>query len=170
MSINSKMTAIADKIRELLGISGTMGLDDMATHIQDANDEVYSQADLIAQIKAVLDGKDVSGGSGVEAETCTAEIGFWGSDGDVKCTVLEDGSVITKDFFIQDCTTLTIENVLVNSLMYFSWETGYGNLWAQHGNMRYLCESIGIFDSCATYQIIDDDYFSIQTDEMVIPD
>lgn len=34
MSVNSKMTAIADKIRELLGLSGTMGLDAMATNLE----------------------------------------------------------------------------------------------------------------------------------------
>lgn len=33
MSVNSKMTAIADKIRSLLGITGTMGLDAMATNL-----------------------------------------------------------------------------------------------------------------------------------------
>lgn len=32
--INEKMTAIADKIRELLGLSGTMGLDAMATNLE----------------------------------------------------------------------------------------------------------------------------------------
>ena len=34
MSVNSKMTAIADKIRALLGLSGTMGLDAMATNLE----------------------------------------------------------------------------------------------------------------------------------------
>ena len=33
MSVKSKMTAIADKIRALLGISGTMGLDAMAANL-----------------------------------------------------------------------------------------------------------------------------------------
>lgn len=33
MSVNSKMTAIADTIRALLGLSGTMGLDAMATNL-----------------------------------------------------------------------------------------------------------------------------------------
>ena len=33
MSVNTKMTAIADKIRSLRGVSGTMGLDAMATHL-----------------------------------------------------------------------------------------------------------------------------------------
>lgn len=34
MSVNSKMTAIADKIRSLLGISGDMTLDAMATNLE----------------------------------------------------------------------------------------------------------------------------------------
>lgn len=33
MSVNSKMTAIADLIRALLGLSGTLGLDAMATNL-----------------------------------------------------------------------------------------------------------------------------------------
>ena len=33
MSVNSKMTAIADKIRALLGITGTMDLDYMETNL-----------------------------------------------------------------------------------------------------------------------------------------
>ena len=33
MSVNSKMTAIADLIRSLLGLSGTLGLDAMATNL-----------------------------------------------------------------------------------------------------------------------------------------
>ena len=33
MSVNSKVTAIADKIRALLGLSGKMGLDAMATNL-----------------------------------------------------------------------------------------------------------------------------------------
>ena len=40
MSINSKMTAIANEIRELSGTTGAMGLDAMATHISEANDTI----------------------------------------------------------------------------------------------------------------------------------
>lgn len=57
MSVNSKMTAIADEIRELSGSTGTMGLDAMAIKLDDANDEVASQAGLIEQIVSALDGK-----------------------------------------------------------------------------------------------------------------
>lgn len=54
MSINSKMTAIANGIRKLLGLSGTMGLDDMATNLNTAQNEVDTQADLIAQLRNTL--------------------------------------------------------------------------------------------------------------------
>ena len=62
MSVSSKMTAIANKISTLLGISGTMGLDAMATNLGTVQDEVDDQAELISQISTVLSGK--AGGSG----------------------------------------------------------------------------------------------------------
>ena len=64
MSVNSKMTAIADEIRELSGTTGAMGLDAMATHVCNANDNVSIEADLIAQISSALEGKAAGGGSG----------------------------------------------------------------------------------------------------------
>jgi hypothetical protein len=57
MSVNAKLTAIADKIRSLLGITDTMGLDAMATNLTNINDEVESQNNLIDQIISVLEGK-----------------------------------------------------------------------------------------------------------------
>ena len=63
MSVNSKMTAIADEIRELSGTTGTMGLDAMADNLNEANRDVSAEADLIAQIANALDGK-ASGGNG----------------------------------------------------------------------------------------------------------
>lgn len=54
MSFKSKMTIIADKIRILLGITETMGLDAMAENIQIAQTEVDAQNGLIAQISDVL--------------------------------------------------------------------------------------------------------------------
>ena len=57
MSVKSKMTAIANGLRKLLGLSGTMGLDDMANNINTAQTEVDAQSDLIAQIRSVLNGK-----------------------------------------------------------------------------------------------------------------
>lgn len=65
MSVNSKMTAIADKIRTLLGITSNMGLDAMASNIGKAQNEVDRQAALIEQIRTVLASKVVDGNGGI---------------------------------------------------------------------------------------------------------
>lgn len=63
-TLNTKMTAIADEIRELSGASNALGLDAMASHLSETNDEVDSQAELIAQIQAAVDGlPDAEGGN-----------------------------------------------------------------------------------------------------------
>ena len=54
MSVHSKLTAIADRIRAVLGLSSLMGLDDMATNLNTVQDEVDTQADLIAKLKIEL--------------------------------------------------------------------------------------------------------------------
>lgn len=71
MSVNSKMTVIADKIRELSGTAEIMGLDAMATYIGEANDDVHTEANLIAQIAEALNGKASGGASGGNAQTAT---------------------------------------------------------------------------------------------------
>lgn len=48
MSVNSKMTAIADKIRTLLGLTGTMGLDEMASHLGTEQSNVTAALAAIA--------------------------------------------------------------------------------------------------------------------------
>jgi len=57
MSVVSKMTLIADKIRELLGISSTMGLDAMKSNLDSAVSEVDTQAILIEEVQNALDYK-----------------------------------------------------------------------------------------------------------------
>ena len=70
MSVNSKMAAIADKIRTLLGISGTMGLDDMSSNLGAAVNECDAQADLIARLKGAI-GENVSKTANEVAEQAT---------------------------------------------------------------------------------------------------
>lgn len=72
MSVNSKMTAIADKTRELVGLTGTMGLDAMAANLGTAVNACDSQAELIQQIKTALEGK--AAGSNIPS-AATAEFG-----------------------------------------------------------------------------------------------
>ena len=69
MSVNSKMTAIADQIRTLQGGTGKLGLDAMATQVGAANSTVTAQASLISQIASALEGKAGGRGSKVASGT-----------------------------------------------------------------------------------------------------
>ena len=95
MSVNSKMTAIADEIRELSGTTGTMGLDAMATNVGEANDEIGTQADVLAQVVAALEGKAAGGGSG-GVETCTVTVYAYDFFDHVLYTAYENGEYVPK--------------------------------------------------------------------------
>ena len=78
MSVNSKMTAIADKIRDLRGVSGTMSLDAMASHLGN------EQAGLASALAALAE-KGVTVPSGTKVDGLAALIAAieagGGSDG-----------------------------------------------------------------------------------------
>ena len=73
MSVNSKMTAIADEIRELSGTTGAMGLDAMASTLNAENTNFASnlttQDNLISQIQTALQNKAAATGEDVTSET-----------------------------------------------------------------------------------------------------
>ena len=61
MSVHAKMTAIADEVRTLSGATDKLSLDEMASHTREANTEVSEQAELIQQLKSILQGKTEGG-------------------------------------------------------------------------------------------------------------
>lgn len=72
ITVSSVLTNLADEIRVLSGTTEPLGLTEMATNVNDANDEVADQTDLIAQVASALQGKSVpGGGEDVTAETET---------------------------------------------------------------------------------------------------
>jgi hypothetical protein len=54
--------AIADEVRELSGTNDLMGLTAIKSHVEEANSEINSQAELLGQIISALDGKAAGGG------------------------------------------------------------------------------------------------------------
>lgn len=61
MSLKSKMTSIADKIRSILGISEPMGLDGMSENLDACQNEVNVQSELLEQALLAIENK-ASGG------------------------------------------------------------------------------------------------------------
>ena len=114
MSVNEKMTAIADEIRALSGTTEAMGLDAMATNVNGANTEVNSQTDLIGQIMTALETKTAPS-QGVELPTLTNE----GSASDL----------LEGKQFIETCT-MTFKNThsniqIIGTIINENGEIGY---------------------------------------------
>lgn len=93
-TVASKMTALADEVREISGATNKLSIDAMTEHVSNANDEINSQATTIAEIAALLNGKSVpGGGSSGGVETCTVTIdGFQ----DVYYVGVENGALVMK--------------------------------------------------------------------------
>ena len=70
-NVSSKMTALADEIRELSGTTTPKSIDEMTSDVDMANTEINEQTDLLEQIATALEGKASGGSSG--GEDVTAE-------------------------------------------------------------------------------------------------
>lgn len=64
MSVNEKMTAIANETRFLVGSTDLMGLDDIAQNLNDANAEVDAQTYLLQQVMDTVNNLPEAGGGG----------------------------------------------------------------------------------------------------------
>lgn len=62
-TVNEKMTALADEIRELSGTTASKSIDAMTSDVDAANAEIAEQTELLEQIATALEGK-AGGGSG----------------------------------------------------------------------------------------------------------
>lgn len=88
MSINSKMTALADETRELSGTTTSKSIDAMVSDVDAANTKIAEQTELLEQIMTALEGK--AGGPSGDVETCSVTIhapGFLKVFGWGECTV-----------------------------------------------------------------------------------
>lgn len=69
------LTGIAGEVKTLAGVSGDITLEQMKNNISQANTDVSTQADLIAQIKTALEGKAAGGGGTEKIETLIDQSG-----------------------------------------------------------------------------------------------
>lgn len=123
-TVNEKMTALADEVRELSGVTTPLSIDNMTTEVSDANAEISEQMDLIAQISTALEGK-ASGGGNIETCTVTISLGTSISDrtgivGPVGYTAYENGNISARYANYYEAGQQTITNVVKNSMLV--WE------------------------------------------------
>jgi hypothetical protein len=111
MSVDSKMTALADEVRALSGTTTTKSIDAMTSDVNAANTEINEQLDLIAQISAALDNK-AAGSSGVELPDLTNPASAY----DIlsgKEAIDSEGNVITGNIESKTSNNLTASGATV---------------------------------------------------------
>lgn len=139
--IATKMTAIADKIRNLLGLSEKMGLDAIDTNLGEIVTEVAEQANLISQIAAVL--KDKAG------ENTTLPTGILHIHENGPYDVVDYAEVAVEVPTTKYCTVVFPENHISETLYYTNKDhvfTSYKRITNQPLTIQVLLDSIILSD------------------------
>lgn len=130
MSVNSKMTAVANRIRALSGLTGTMGVDAMASNLETANSEVNAQGGLLNQALTLIEGKAAGGSGGGNSGAFSASEEFiWtaptdythnGAEASIPHSlgVVPDGFLITCESLTYDSEDYVIASVSFDRGMY----------------------------------------------------
>lgn len=158
MSFNTKMTAIADEIRTLSNTTDSLGLDEMASHIGEANSEIDSQADLITQIQNALQNKASGSEPVLQEKTVTPSASTQnvtpdsGYDGLGKVIVNAIPSTYVKPATTKSATTYTptTSNQTIAAGTYCSGAqtiVGDANLKAEN-----IAEGVSIFGVIGSYE------------------